>query len=311
MSDEPDLPGRAGEQRGLLARLRAVVEARDAENAMLRAELAAALDRERRLVLRVAELERRLGMDSSNSGMPTSKEPIGARQRRNAERRNRQASERERRKDRTRGGQPGHPGTGLARDPDPGERKSADPPAQCSRCGTALDGTHSAGSSWAQVWDVQISRLVTEWLLPMLQCPCCGQVTTAAAPPGVHAGTISYGPAVNTAAVLLAAYGNVPAERAAHLIAMLLGMPVSPGFVDKASARLDGTLQHAGFDDAMQAALAAEPALGADETPVNVLTPDNDPQTGERETGSPHVLVIRTPGGAASAATSTPPPRTA
>ena len=119
MSDEPDLPGGAGEQRGLLARLRAVVEARDAENAMLRAELAAALDRERRLVLRVAELERRLGMDSSNSGMPTSKEPIGARQRRNAERRNRQASERERREDRTRGGQPGHPGTGLARDPGP------------------------------------------------------------------------------------------------------------------------------------------------------------------------------------------------
>ena len=173
------------------------VEARDAENAMLRAELAASLDRERRLVLRVAELERRLGMDSSNSGMPTSKEPIGARQRRNAERRNRQASERERRKDRTRGGQPGHPGTGLARDPGPGERKSADPPAQCSRCRTALDGTQSAGSSWAQVWDVQISRLVTEWLLPMRECPCCGQVTTAAAPPRVHAGTISYGPAVN------------------------------------------------------------------------------------------------------------------
>jgi transposase len=215
MSDEPDLPGGAGEQRGLLARLRAVVEARDAENAMLRAELAAALDQERRLVLRVAELERRLGMDSSNSGMPTSKEPIGARQRRNAERRNRQASERERRKDRTRGGQPGHPGTGLARDPGPGERKSADPPAQCSRCGTAPDGTQNAGSSWAQVWDVQISRLVTEWLLPMRERQCCGQVTTAAAPPGVHAGTISYGPAVNTAAVLLAAYGNNSSERGA------------------------------------------------------------------------------------------------
>jgi len=91
VSDEPDLPGGAGEQRELLARLLAVVEVRDAENAMLRAELAAALDRERRLGLRVAELERRLGMDSSNSGMPTSKEPIGARQRLNAERRNRQA----------------------------------------------------------------------------------------------------------------------------------------------------------------------------------------------------------------------------
>jgi hypothetical protein len=175
---------------------------------VLRAELAAALDRARRLELRVAELERRLGMDSSNSGTPTSKEPAGAAERRKAERRQRQAPERERGKDRRRGGQPGHPGTGLSRDLDPGERKSADPPAQCSRCGTALDGARTAGSSWAQVWDVQISRLVTEWLLPMLECPCYGQVITAAAPPGVHAGTIAYGPGVNTAAVLLAAYGK-------------------------------------------------------------------------------------------------------
>jgi transposase len=292
--DVSDLPAGAGDQRELLARLRAVVEARDAENAALRAELAAALERERRLELRVAELERRLGMDSSNSGTPSSREPIGARERRKAERKARQSSERERRKDRKRGGQPGHPGSGLSRDPDPDERKTADPPAQCSRCGTALDGARPAGQSWSQVWDVKISRLVTEWLLPALACPCCGQVTVADAPPGLHPGTISYGPGVNTAAVLLSGYGNVPAERAAHLIRMLPGMPVSPGFIDKASGRLDERLQDAGFDEAMEAALAAEPALGADETPVNVLAPAEDPETREPETGSPHVLVIRT-----------------
>ncbi len=78
---------------------------------------------------------------------------------------------------------------------------------------------------------------------------------------------------------------------------MLLGMPVSPGFVDKASSRLDERLQEAGFDEAMQAALAEEPVLGADETPVNVLAKDTDPETGEPETGSPHVLIIRPPGG--------------
>src|SRR5690348_12372398 len=64
----------AGEQRVLLARLRAVVAAKDAENAMLRAELDAARERYRRLELRVAELERRLGQDSTNSGTPPSKE---------------------------------------------------------------------------------------------------------------------------------------------------------------------------------------------------------------------------------------------
>ncbi len=85
-------------------------------------------------------------------------------------------------------------------------------------------------------------------------------MTIASAPPGAHPATISYGPAINTAAVLLSRYGNVPAERTAHLIGMLLGIPVSAKFVDKAASRLDSRLQDAGFDAAMQTALAAEPA---------------------------------------------------
>jgi hypothetical protein len=46
--DAPDRSAGAAQQRELLARLRAVVEAKDAENAMLRAELDAALERYRR-----------------------------------------------------------------------------------------------------------------------------------------------------------------------------------------------------------------------------------------------------------------------
>ena len=75
----------------------------------------------------------------------------------------------------------------------------------CSQCGAGLEGASPAGRSWAQVWDVTISQLVTEWLLPALTCPCCGEVTVAAAPAGAHPGSVSYGPGVNTAAVLLAA----------------------------------------------------------------------------------------------------------
>ena len=59
-----------------------------------------------RLGLRVAELERRLSMDSTDSGTPASKERIGAKEARRA----RQQSERERREDRKRSGQPGHQG---------------------------------------------------------------------------------------------------------------------------------------------------------------------------------------------------------
>lgn len=304
MSGVPGLPAGAGERRELVARLRAVIEARDTENAVLRGELTAlresfwvlraeletVVERERLLGLKVAGLERRLGQDSTSSGTPGSKEGIGARERREAGRR--QASERERREDRKRGGQPGHPGAGLRGDLDPDEHQSADPPGRCSRCRSGLAGARPAGPGWAQVWDVRFSRVVTEWLLPALVCPCCGTVSVA----GACRGSVSYGPGVNTAALLLTGYPNVPAERAADLVGMLSGVPVSAGFVDRSSSRLDGRLQDAGFDEAMQAALAAEPALGAEETPVNVVAPQPDPQTGKPH-GAPHVLIVRPPGG--------------
>ena len=293
VSDEPGLADVIAEQRALLARLRAVAEAKDAEVAVLRAELGAERELRRVLELRVAELERQLRMDSSDSGTPPSKERIGAKERRRAERRD--SSERERRKDRRPGGQPGHPGRGLARDPDPDERKEADPPAECRRCGAGLGGAVPARPSWTQVWDVRISREVTEWKLPGLECPCCGTVTTAAPPAGAHAGPVSYGPLLNSAAILLAAYGNVPPERAAQLIGMLLRVQVPAGFADKANARLAGRLQDAGSGDAMQAALAEEPVLAADESPVNVLAPDTGPGTGEVVPGAAQVMVIRTP----------------
>ena len=94
-----------------------------------------------------------------------------------------------------------------------------------------------AGSRWAQVTDVEFTRKVTEWALPGLSCPCCGAVTFAEPPPGAYQGSVSYGPALNAAAVLLSCYGNVPPERAAQVIGMLLGIPVSAGWVDKAIGR--------------------------------------------------------------------------
>ena len=78
MPEAPGPPGEIAGQRELLSRLRAVVEAKDAENAVLRAELDAGRELRRRLELRLAELERRLPMDSSDSGTPSSKERAGA-----------------------------------------------------------------------------------------------------------------------------------------------------------------------------------------------------------------------------------------
>ena len=190
-----------------------MVEAKDAENAVLRAEPEASLERERRLELRLAELERRLSMDSSDSGTPSSKERIGAKEARRARQ---QQSERERRQDRKRGGQPGHKGKGLARDPDPGERKEArrfggvpqlqSGPGRRSGCG---------GSQWAQVIDAEIVRTVTQWALPGLVVRVLRDGHVRGPPPGAHAGRFPDGPVLIAAAVLLTAYGNVPPERGA------------------------------------------------------------------------------------------------
>jgi transposase len=305
----PEEPGPSGEIAGqgeLLSRLRAVVEAKDAENAVLRAELDAERELRRRLELRLAELERRLSMDSSDSGdaqlegadrgeagaagaAAVRAGPAHGPQARRAARASGQG-----------------PGTGSG----PGETKDAEPPAQCRRCRAGLDGAQAAGSRWAQVIEVEVLRKATEWALPGLECPCCGTVTFAEPPPGAYQGSVSYGPVLNAAAVVLTAYGNVPPERAAQVMAMLLGVPVSPGWVDKASARLAAQLGKAGFDAAMLAALAGEKALAADETPVNVLAKDapqpagreeeeeQDPEEKEKAAaGAPHVLIVRTPDG--------------
>ena len=312
VSEEP------GEQP-LVVRLRAVIRAKDEQIAFLTAsletavarldaaagEIRASRERERRLELRVAELERRLSMDSTDSGTPSSKERIGAKEARKA----RQQSERERSKDRKRGGQPGHEGKGPERDPDPDRTESAGPPAECRSCRMSLDGAGAVEPRWAQVIDVEILRKVTEFTLPGLSCGRCGTVTFAAPPPGLHAGSVSYGPVLNAAAALLSCYGNVPAERSAQLIGMLLGTQVSAGWVDKASARVSARLKAAGFDEAMIAALAAEDVLAADETPVNVLdktpvsVPEPDGETdpeekdGKSAAGAPHVLIVKTPDG--------------
>lgn len=114
-----------------------------------------------------------------------------------------------------------------------------------------------------------------------------------AAPPFGQAGAVAYGPMLNTAAILLASQGNVPIETAAQLIDALLGASVSTGFVARAQARLAEILDAAEFDEAMKQALRAEPVLGADESPVNVV--DNLDGGGQPATGAAHLVTVRTP----------------
>jgi hypothetical protein len=148
--------------------------------------------------------------------------------------------------------------------------------------------------SWTQIWDTPEIRLEkVHYLLPRRRCSCCRKVTTSMVPFG-RAGTVTYGPNANAAAILLSSAGNVPVERTAMLMAALLSSPVSSGFVARAHGRFAERLEAAGFDDAMRSALVGEPVLCGDETPVNVAHKDSD-EHGTPVPGAPHVLTVRTP----------------
>lgn len=270
--------GLAAQVETLTARV-AVLEKENAElrveNAALRAENAA--------------LKRKLGTDSTNSSTPPSQDSLAAKGKRQAQR-----SQRVRSKDRKPGGQPGRTGSGLMPASVPDRTETAAAPADCSGCGSDLAEGTDAGRAWTQIWDTPPIRLekVRYWL-PRRRCSCCGKVTTAVVPFG-HTGTVSYGPNVNAAAILLGSAGNVPVERTAMLMAALLGSAVSSGFVARAHERFAQRLEAAGFDDAMSAALAAEPVICGDETPVNVAHKDTD-EDGVEKPGAPHVVTVRTP----------------
>jgi hypothetical protein len=161
----------------------------------------------------LAELRRRLGRDPSNSSTPSSKDSIAAKAKKKADR-----SSRVRSKDRKPGGLPGRAGMGLTPTQDPDQTLPVEPPPECGGCQADLSNTAVHGHGWAQVWDAPPVVLEkTHYLLPRKRCGC-GTVTTASIPFG-RAGTVSHGPNLNAAAIILGSEGNVPAEQcAAHIV---------------------------------------------------------------------------------------------
>jgi regulator of replication initiation timing len=213
-----------------VATLTARVAVLEKENAELRVENAA-------LRAENAALKRKLGTDSANSSTPPSQDSLVAKGKRQARR-----SQRVRSKDRAPGGQPGRAGSGLMPASVPDRTETAAVPLDCSGCGSDLGDGTDVGRAWTQIWDTPpvLLEKVRYWL-PRRRCSCCGKVTTAVVAFG-HPGTVSYGPNVNAAAILLGSAGNVPVERTAMLMAALLGSPVSSGFVARAHERFAGRL---------------------------------------------------------------------
>lgn len=114
------------------------------------------------------------------------------------------------------------------------DRVVAVEPSGCAECGPDLAGASGETASSVQVFDLPtIALSVTEYQMMRRVCSGCGHATTAAPADEVSGGPTCYGPNVVAATTLLAASDVIGVERAARLMADLLGAPVSTGFVSR------------------------------------------------------------------------------
>ncbi len=223
--------------------------------AALRAEIAARDKIIESLLARVAELERRLGLNSSNSGKPPSSDGLKKPPRTTSLR---EASGRKP------GGQKGHPGSTLRQTEHP-DAIIDHLPKHCPDCGEALGLAESVGHQGRQVFDLPDPQPlgVTEHRAHECRCRGCGATTRAAFPEAV-AGPVQYGPTITAVVAYLSAVQLLPEDRIAQLLHDLHRIDLSAASVATMVSRKAAEL--ADFADAVGQAVRAAPVKHADET---------------------------------------------
>jgi transposase len=168
---------------------------------------------------RIAELEQRLGRNSTNSSKPPSSDPPSFRRRPPAPPSGKK-----------RGGQPGHRRHLRPLVPPEGVRQVVEcRPTSCRWCGDALagDDPEPIRHQVAEVPPVQ--PVVDEYRLHRLRCPRCRTTTCAKLPPGVPDG--AFGPRLRAVLSVLAGAYRLGKRPIRQLASDLLGLSISAGMI--------------------------------------------------------------------------------
>src|SRR5208282_5565420 len=146
------------------------------------------------LTARVAELERRLGLNNKPARTRSLRETSGKKT----------------------GGQKGHPGKTLRRTEDP-DTTIDHFPETCGGCGGTLDQTTAAGFNARQVFDLPEPQpiVITEHRAHTCVCQRCGEQTQAAFPEDVTA-PVQYGKRIGAFVLYLLHYQLLPERRLAE-----------------------------------------------------------------------------------------------
>lgn len=217
-----------------------------------------------RLRERLQKLEHKLGRNSSNSHRPPStddpwEEDSGEKNPGDAD-----GGEDVTGNDKTRqqGAQPGHEGhhRGLL-DEDEVDEVVEVKPSQCSSCGTRLCGEDKA--PWRhQVFDVEVTRHVTEYQMHRLDCQKCGRSERAALPEGVCQS--AFGDSVCGWVSWLGGKFDLSKRDLERLVEQGFGIPISLGSICQLERRMQRALDSA-HSEAVEA-LGDADVLWIDET---------------------------------------------
>ena len=237
-----------------IAALQAQVEHLVAQNALLARERAA-------LLARVGELERRLGLNSSNSSKPPSSDGLTKPPPRTRSLRQKSTK--------TSGGQPKHPGKTLSAVANPDRIVDHFPPA-CDNCARPLAQSTEGDYVARQVFDLPdpAPLVVTEHRAHRCRCAACGTVTTGKHPDGVSA-PVQYGERIAAIVVYLATFQFVPEDRLATLMQDLFGVTLSRATIGQMSHRAGQRLL--GFAAAVQQLILTAPVKHLDETGFRIV----------------------------------------
>ena len=207
---------------------------------------------------RIADLERRLGLDSSNSGKPPSSDGL--------KKASRVQSLREKSGKKS-GGQPGHKGATLKRVENP-DWIEFNKVSCCPHCETDLTNVPVSNTFTRQVFDIpKIKKQVTEHQFEVKCCPkCCNKVKHQKA--NQIKAPVQYGHNVKAFVSYFHMYHLIPGDRTAQMMSECFDMPMSVATVEKIGKTCSTNVNQ--IVEEIEARLKKVPVKGADESGVRI-----------------------------------------
>ena len=169
------------------------------------------------LVIKIAELEAQLNMNSTNSSMPPS-----------SDRWKKPQSERKK-SDKKPGGQPGHKGHGRKIEQEPSEIVTLKPTV-CEHCMSNINDAEGTVKDSRYKIDVEIRTVVTRYDQVEVVCPICEAANVGQFPEVINSRT-QYGEGVRGISVLFTHYAMVGYDKTQKILNDVFSVPISVGTI--------------------------------------------------------------------------------